>query len=133
MSVIHKSMAAGLITLTLTTTPLIANPAMANSPDAFWGGIAAGAIGGVVLSQGLRPYPYTYGYPDGYGYPYAYGYRYGAAYYRYPYRSYYPAYRPYPVYRSQYRPYYYQPYRRCHVEWRRSGWGTAYRVSVCPY
>ena len=77
----------------------------------------------MLLSQALRPYPYTYGYPDGYGYPYAYGYRYG-----YPYRAYRP-YRAYPVYRTHY----VQPYRTCHLEWRRNGWGEAYRVRVCPY
>ena len=55
MSVLHRSMAAGLITLTLTTTPLVGNPAMANSNDAFWGGIAVGTIGGVVLFMACVP------------------------------------------------------------------------------
>lgn len=123
MSVLHKSMATGSILLTLTAATLTsASPAMAHEHYG-WGGAAAGFVGGVLLSQALRPYPYTYGYPDGYGYPYAYGYRYG-----YPYRAYRP-YRTYPVYRTHY----VQPYRTCHLEWRRNGWGEAYRVRVCPY
>ncbi|MBB3966826.1 hypothetical protein [Rhizobium metallidurans] len=127
MSVLRKSMTTGSILLTLTTATLtLSSPAMANH-DYIWGGAAAGFVGGMLLSQALRPYPYTYGYPDGYGYPYAYGYRYGYP-YRYPYRAYRP-YGAYPVYRS----YYSQPYRRCHLEWRRNGWGEAYRVRVCPY
>lgn len=130
VSVLHKSMAAGLMALTLTGTSIVTS-APAAAHDDFWGGVAAGAVGGVLLSQAVRPYPYTYGYPDGYGYPYAYGYRYG-----YPYRAYRPYtgyYGGYPVYRSQYRPYYYNSYRRCHTEWRRGSWGDSYRVRVCPY
>ncbi|KQV64603.1 hypothetical protein [Rhizobium sp. Root1220] len=127
MSAVCNRMTTGLMALALAGASLVtAGPTEAND---FWGGVAAGAVGGVLLTQALRPYPYTYGYPDGYGYPYAYGYRYG-----YPdraYRPYRPYYGGYPAYRTQYR--YYQPARRCHVEWRRNGWGQAYRVSVCPY
>jgi hypothetical protein len=129
MSVVHKGVAAGLMAITLATT-VPAGSAQAHSHDYFWGGVAAGAIGGVLLGSAMRPYPYTYGYPDGYGYPYAYGYRYGYPAYRAyaPYRPYYRAYRPYPAYR----PAYYHA-RHCRLEWRRNGWGEAYRVRVCPY
>ncbi|WP_088695222.1 MULTISPECIES: hypothetical protein [unclassified Rhizobium] len=135
MSVLRKSMAAGLMALTLTgTTFLPATPANANSD--FWGGVAAGAVGGILLSQAVRPYPYYGYYPRPYYRPY-YGsvYRpYYGSYYRPYYRPYYGSYyRPYPAYRSYYRPYYRRDYYapRCYVQWQRNGWGEAYRTRVC--
>lgn len=129
MSVLHKSVAAGLMALTLTGASLIpATPANANSD--FWGGVAAGAVGGILLSQVARPYPYYGYYPGAYYRPY---YRpYYNSYYR-PYYGYRPYVRPYSAYRSYYRPYYSRYYYapRCHIEWRRSGWGEAYRTRVC--
>ena len=127
MSVLHKSMAAGLMALTLTGTTLIpATPANANHD--FWGGVAVGAVGGLLLSQGGRPYAY-YGYPGPYYRPY---YRpYHSSYYRPYYQPYYGGYYR-PAYRSYYRPYsryYYAP--RCHIVWRHNGWGDAYRTRVC--
>jgi hypothetical protein len=96
-------MAAGFMALTLTGASLIpATPANAHSD--FWGGVAAGAVGGILLSQAIRPYPYYGYYPGSYYRPY-YG-----SYYR-PYYGYTPYHRPY--YRSYYRPYYgYTPYHR---------------------
>ncbi|TCU33330.1 hypothetical protein [Rhizobium azibense] len=143
MSVLHKTMAAGLMALTLTGTCLMpATPANAGSSDEFWGGVAAGAVGGLLLSHAVRPYP-------GYGY-YGPGPYYGAdsgpyygaysrPYYRpyyspYPvYRSYYRPYRPY--YRSYYRPYpaYYRNYGYCGVERRYDHRADVWvRVRVCP-
>ncbi|WP_086994419.1 hypothetical protein [Rhizobium sullae] len=126
MSVLHKGMAAALMALTLASTSLVtATPAHANHQ--FWGGVAAGAIGGILLSHAVRPYP-AYGY-----YPEPYYYR--------PYYRPYPVYRPYdrpfyrPYYRSYYRPYpvHYRSYRYCDVErrydHRADVWVT---VRVCP-
>ncbi|MDP9812181.1 hypothetical protein J2W42_005051 [Rhizobium tibeticum] len=127
MSVLHKSVAAGLMALTLTGASLIpATPANANSD--FWGGVAAGAVGGILLSQVARPYPYYGYYPGAYYRPYYNSYY--RPYYGYGYR---PYYRPYSAYRNPHRPYYSRYYYapRCHVEWRRSGWGEAYRTRVC--
>ncbi|ANP86730.1 hypothetical protein ACOJBM_08250 [Rhizobium beringeri] len=79
MSVLHKTMATGLIALTFAGASLAtATTADARPRDAFWGGLAAGVVGGALLSEAARPaYPV---YPA------------------------YPAYRPYPVYRTYYRP-----------------------------
>jgi hypothetical protein len=78
VSVLHKTVAAGLIALTLTGATLAtATTADARPRDAFWGGLAAGAVGGVLLSQAAR-----LAYPA------------------------YPVYRPYPVYRAYSRPRY---------------------------
>ncbi|MBY5327864.1 hypothetical protein [Rhizobium leguminosarum] len=79
MSVLHKTMATGLIALTFAGASLAtATTADARPRDAFWGGLAAGVVGGALLSEAVRPaYP---AYPT------------------------YPAYRPYPVYRTYYRP-----------------------------
>ena len=76
MSVLHKTVAAGLIALTLAgATFATATIADARPRDGFWGGLAAGTVGGVLLSEAVRPQ-----YPV------------------------YPAYRPYPVYRAYNRP-----------------------------
>ncbi|WP_246704457.1 hypothetical protein [Rhizobium sp. P32RR-XVIII] len=118
MSVLHK-MATGLIALTLTASSLTtATPAHADSDD-FWGGVAAGAIGGILLSTAVRPgyYPAYGGYGGyagyggygGYGVYGGYGGYYRPYYYR-PYAYNRPYYRPY--YNSYYRPYYYRPYHR---------------------
>ncbi|MBX5159873.1 hypothetical protein HJB89_22570 [Rhizobium sp. NZLR8] len=103
MSVLHKTMATGLIALTLVSASLAtATTADARPRDAFWGGLAAGVVGGALLSEAARPaYPAYPAYPAS------------------------PAYRPYPVYRTYYRPSY------CHLEWRRDDWGDPYRVKVC--
>jgi hypothetical protein len=78
MSVLHKTMATGLIALTLAGACLAtATTADARPRDAFWGGLAAGVVGGALVAEAARP-----AYPV------------------------YPAYRPYPVYRSYYRPAY---------------------------
>ncbi|MBB3522233.1 hypothetical protein RJJ37_07005 [Rhizobium redzepovicii] len=78
MSVLHKTMATGLIALTLAGASLAtATTADARPRDAFWGGLAAGVVGGALLSEAARP-----AYPA------------------------YPYYRPYPVYRTYYRPSY---------------------------
>ena len=75
MSVLHKTMATGLIALTLAGASLAtATTADARPRDAFWGGLAAGVVGGALLSEATRP-----AYPA------------------------YPYYRPYPVYRTYYR------------------------------
>ncbi len=130
MSVLHKSMAAGLMALTLTGAAFLPTaPANANSD--FWGGVAAGAVGGILLSQVARPYPYYGYYPQRYYRPYYRPY-YGSVYRPY-YGSYYRPYsgsyyRSYPAYRSYYRPYY-AP--RCYIQWQRNGWGEAYRARVC--
>jgi hypothetical protein len=103
MSVLHKTMAAGLIALTFAGASLAtAGTADAHSGNAFWGGLAGGVVGGVVggaiASRPAYPGPYAY-YPQ----PYAY----------------YPAY-----------PAYYGP-RYCHPEWRYDRWGQPYRIEVC--
>ncbi|MEZ2130431.1 MULTISPECIES: hypothetical protein [unclassified Sinorhizobium] len=61
MSVVHNVMTAGLIALTIAGASLAtATAADARSHDAFWGGVAAGAVGGVLLSEAVRPaYPYA--------------------------------------------------------------------------
>ncbi|MBB3390297.1 hypothetical protein FHT82_003060 [Rhizobium sp. BK275] len=106
MSVLHKTVAAGLIALTFAGASLAtADTANARPHDAFWGGVAGGVIGGVVggaiASRPAYPGPYAY-YPR----PYAY----------------YPAYPAYPAY--------YGP-RFCHPEWRYDRWGESYRIEVC--
>lgn len=106
MSVLHKTVAAGLIALTFAGASLAtADTANARPHDAFWGGVAGGVIGGVVggaiASRPAYPGPYAY-YPR----PYAY----------------YPAYPAYPAY--------YGP-RFCHLEWRYDRWGEPYRIEVC--
>jgi len=106
MSVLHKTVAAGLIALTFAGASLAtADTANARPRDAFWGGVAGGVIGGVVggaiASRPAYPGPYAY-YPRSYGY--------------------YPAYPAYPAY---YRP------RFCHPEWRHDRWGEPYRIEVC--
>jgi hypothetical protein len=134
MSVLHKSMAAGLMALTMSAGSLTtATPAHANHQ--FWGGVAAGAVGGILLSQAVRPYPgYAY-YPAPYYYGADSGPYYGA-YYR-------PYYRPYPVYRSYYRPYYRSYYRPYPAYYRNYGYCGVERrydhraevwvnVRVCP-
>ncbi|MET3855673.1 hypothetical protein [Rhizobium sp. OAE497] len=101
MSVLHKTMAAGLIALTFAgATFATTGTANARGGDAFWGGVAGGVVGGVVGGAiASRPY-----YPG----PYAY----------YPPRAY-PAY-----------PAYYAP-RYCHTEWRYDRWGQPFRAEVC--
>lgn len=106
MSVLHKTMAAGLIALTFTGALLAtADTANARPRDAFWGGVAGGVVGGLVggaIAAGPA-YPAPYGY---YPRPYAY----------------YPAYRAYPAY--------YAP-RYCHPEWRYDRWGHPFRIEAC--
>jgi len=102
MSVLHKTMAAGLIALTFAGASLAtAETANAHSGNAFWGGLAGGVVGGVV-GGAIASRPAYPAYPA------------------------YPVYRPYPVYRTYYRPSY------CHIEWRHDDWGNPYRVKVCP-
>lgn len=56
MSVVHNVMTAGLIALTLGGVSLAtATSADAHSHDAFWGGVAVGTVGGVLLSEAARP------------------------------------------------------------------------------
>ncbi len=110
MSVLHKTMAAGLIALTFAGASLAtAGTASAHSGNAFWGGVAGGVVGGLV-GGAIASGPAYPAYPAPYGYyprPYAY----------------YPAYRAYPAY-------YYGP-RYCRPEWRHDRWGHPYRIDVC--
>lgn len=107
MSVLHKTMAAGLIALTFAGASLAtADTADAHPHDAFWGGVAGGVVGGFVggfvggaIASGPA-YPAPYGY---YSRPY----------------SYYPA---YPAYYGE---------RFCRPEWRYDRWGHPYRIEVC--
>lgn len=56
MSVLHKTMATGLIALTLAGASLAtATTADAHPRDAFWGGLAAGVVGGALLSEAPAP------------------------------------------------------------------------------
>ncbi|MFS2176064.1 hypothetical protein ACCC98_08915 [Rhizobium pisi] len=65
MSVLHKTMATGLIALTFAGASLAtATTADARPRDAFWGGLAAGVVGGALLSEAARPaYPTYRPYP----------------------------------------------------------------------
>jgi len=101
MSVLHKTMAAGLIALTFTgATFATTQTANARGGNAFWGGVVGGVIGGVVggaiASRPYYPGPYAYDPP--------------------------PAYPAYPAY--------YGP-RYCHMEWRYDRWGQPFRAEVC--
>ncbi|WP_137130433.1 hypothetical protein [Rhizobium sp. FY34] len=110
MSVLQKSVTAGLVALSLTSALLATAPA-AEARDDFWAGVAAGAVGGIIggaiASQPRGP---IYQEPV------------------------YVAPPPPPrrvVYeeRAYYRP---APAPRCHFEWQENQWGDAYRVRVCP-
>lgn len=102
MSVLHKTMAAGLIALTFAGASLAtADTANARGHDAFWGGVAGGVVGGVV-GGAIASGPV----------------------YRAPY-GYYPAYPSYPVYQTYYAP------RYCHPAWRYDRWGHPFRAEVC--
>ncbi|MCF1466606.1 hypothetical protein FS764_06730 [Agrobacterium vitis] len=106
MSVFRMSMSAGLVA-TLIGASLMATAPAAEANDRFWGGVAAGAVGGIVGSAIVNGM-------DG-------GPRY--------YRTYDPPPPPPPVYRTYYRPVYAAP---CHFERRYDEWGDSYRVQVCP-
>ncbi|MBB4006461.1 hypothetical protein [Allorhizobium taibaishanense] len=107
MSVFRMSMSAGLVAALIGGSLMATAPA-AEAHDRFWGGVAAGAVGGIVGSAIVNGM-------DG-------GPRY--------YRSYGPPPPPPPVYyRTYYRPVYVSP---CHFERRYDEWGNSYRVQVCP-
>lgn len=70
MSVLRSVAAAGLIALTFGGAA-VATTSSANASErgAFWGGAAAGVVGGVLAAEAVRPaYPAYYAYP-GYAYP----------------------------------------------------------------
>ncbi|HBF29648.1 hypothetical protein [Rhizobium sp.] len=102
-TVISAGLAASVIGLSVVATA----PA-AQAGDRFWGGVAAGAVGGIIggaiINEARRP---AYAYPV--------------------YEA--PPPPPPPVYRTYYRPVYVPS---CHYEWRHNEWGDAYRVQVCP-
>ncbi|MGG7518817.1 hypothetical protein ACQ3G6_13110 [Allorhizobium undicola] len=102
MSVFRKVMTAGLVAVSLAAAM---TPAAAH--DRFWGGVAAGALGGIVggaLIAGAERPAYAYEPPP-------------------------PPPPPRVVYRTYYQPVYVPP---CHTEWRENEWGDSYRVRVCP-
>ncbi|MCC2610812.1 hypothetical protein [Neorhizobium petrolearium] len=114
MSVLHKSVSAGLIALTIAGALTATAPA-AQARDRHhhrgdvWAGVAAGLaggiIGGAIVSGSQRP---VYVEPE---YEYA------------------PP-PPPPVYHRTYYRTEYVP--RCHYEWVENEWGDAYRARVCP-
>ncbi|MCM2290955.1 hypothetical protein NAC44_01265 [Allorhizobium sp. BGMRC 0089] len=105
MSVLHKTMSAGLLA-TVVGVSLIASTSAADARPHFWGGVAAGALGGIIGSAIIND---TYHRPV----------------------YYYPEYAPPPpppprvIYRQVYVP-------ACHYEWRHDYYGYGYRVRVCP-
>jgi hypothetical protein len=108
MSVLQKSISAGLIALSVAGALTGAAPAAQardRHHDDVWPGVAAGLaggiIGGAIVSGSQRP---VYVEPE---YDYAPP----------------PPRRVY--YRTQYAP-------RCHYEWVENEWGEAYRARVCP-
>jgi hypothetical protein len=110
MSIFRTFVSAGLATSVIGLS-LVATAPAAEAHDHFWGGVAAGAVGGilggVLMNEARRP---AYAYPV----------------YEAP-----PP--PPPVYRTYYRTYYRPVYvPPCHYEWRHNEWGDGYRVQVCP-
>ncbi|MFB9947792.1 hypothetical protein ACFFP0_02980 [Rhizobium puerariae] len=109
MSVLHKSVSAGLIALTVAGALTATAPAAEarNRHHDVWTGVAAGLaggiIGGAIVSGAQRP---AYAEPE---YDYA------------------PP--PPPVYHRTYYRTEYAP--RCHYEWVENEWGDAYRARVC--
>jgi len=106
MSVFRTVTTAGLIALTLGSAAAVTtSTASASDRGAFFGGLAAGVVGGALAAEATRPV-----YP---AYP---------AYYRT-----YPAYYDGPVYQRVY----VRPYERCYWTWHRDRWDRPYRVEVC--
>lgn len=112
MSVLQKTVTAGLVALSLTSALMATAPA-AEARNDFWAGVAAGAVGGIIGGAiASRPSGPIYQEPV------------------------YVAPPPPPpprrvIYEEQtyYRP---EPPPRCHFEWQTNQWGDAYRVRVCP-
>ncbi len=109
MTLLTKTITAGLVALTLTGALAATAPA-AEARDDIWAGVAAGAVGGIIggaiASQPRGPIYEERRYIDPPPPPVVYE------------RTYY---RDVP-----------RPGPRCHYEWRENGWGDAYRVRVCP-
>lgn len=109
MTVMQRSLSAGLVALSLTAALAATAPA-AQAHDNLWPGVAAGLAGGIIggaIVAGSQP---VYVAP-------AYG----------------PPPPPPPVYyrRAYYAPPPPPPAPRCHYQWVDNGWG-AYRARVCP-
>ncbi|TWB61236.1 hypothetical protein FBZ98_101573 [Rhizobium sp. ERR 922] len=103
MSVLRTLTTAGLIALTLgSATAVTTTTASASDRGVFFGGLAAGVVGGALVAGAARPAYPTY-YPA------------------------YPAYYDGPVYERVY----VRPYPSCYWAWRHDGWGRPYRVEVC--
>ena len=106
MSLLRTLTTAGMIALTLGSAAAVTTTnASASDRGAFFGGLAAGVVGGALAAEAVRP-----AYP---AYP---------AYY-----SQYPAYYEGPAYERVY----VRPYPSCYWAWRHDGWGRAYRGEVC--
>ncbi|MFJ6325735.1 MULTISPECIES: hypothetical protein [unclassified Rhizobium] len=106
MSVLRTLTTAGLIALTLgSATAVTTTNAGASERGAFFGGLAAGVVGGALVAGAVRP-----------AYP-----------------AYYPAYPAYPAYYAgpAYERVYVRPYPSCYWAWRHDGWGRPYRVEIC--
>ncbi len=103
MSALRTLTTVGLIALTLGSAAAVTTTtASASNRGAFFGGLAAGVVGGALAAGAMRP-----------AYP-----------------AYYPAYPAYydgPVYERVY----VRPYPSCYWAWRHDGWGRPYRVEVC--
>lgn len=110
MTVLKKTMTAGLVAVSLASALVVAAPA-AQARDDFAaglaGGLVGGLIGGAIASQPRGPVYEGPVYID-------------------------PPPPPRRVYyeRTYYRP---APAPRCHYEWRENDWGESFRVRVCPY
>lgn len=109
MSVLRTVTTAGLIALTLgSAASVTTTTAAASERGAFFGGLAAGVVGGALVAGAARPaYPVYPAYPTYY-------------------RSY-PAYYDGPVYERVY----VRPYHGCYWAWRHNRWGEPYRVELC--
>lgn len=110
MSVLRKTVTAGLVALSLTSA-LVATAPAAEARDDFWAGVAAGAVGGII-GGAIATQPHRPIYHE---------------------RVYEVAPPPPPVVYE--RTYYREvppPRPRCHSEWRENSWGETYRVRVCP-
>lgn len=112
MTVLRKSMTAGLVSLTLIGALAATAPA-AEARDDFWAGVAAGAVGGIIGGAIATQPP-------------------GPVYRERVYIDPPPPPPPPVVYQRTYYREAPPPRPRCHFEWRENEWGDAFRVKVCP-